>query len=279
MTTTPEQIASLTQAHTAAHRDLVDFSTSLERRVAAKEQQMDTFIADAAAHFPVSPNLLADTKRFEKLCGGQVNTPVEIIAGHGAPWSTSFYRGTQGNGSLTIVTLDQLDNQGIAAGGDLLKALGDLNSSGGFNGSDFRVALLEVTITGKSNNGETGYFNVLNQGCPTFTGWSRGEFTTQAACFINVIEQSGEITFAPHSNMPAGVTADASDAGRGWLYKQATRRGWGGCHQPRFSGLGHMKVALALPYIGFGDHRGRFVWAGSVGRYSHEDRLSAEYSY
>ena len=41
MTTTPEQIASLTQAHTAAHRDLLDFSTSLENRVAAKQQQVD----------------------------------------------------------------------------------------------------------------------------------------------------------------------------------------------------------------------------------------------
>ena len=40
-----------------------------------------------------------------------------------------------------------------------------------------------------------------------------------------------------------------------------------------------MKVAVALPYIGFGNHQENFVWAGSVGRYSHFDHVSSEFTY
>ncbi len=32
-----------------------------------------------------------------------------------------------------------------------------------------------------------------------------------------------------------------------------------------------MKVALALPYLGTGDHGGAFIYAQSIGRYTHDD--------
>ena len=47
MTTTPERISDLIDAHSDAHRDLLDFSTALDDRVAAKEQQVNQFLAEA----------------------------------------------------------------------------------------------------------------------------------------------------------------------------------------------------------------------------------------
>jgi hypothetical protein len=246
---------------------------AIDARITAKELEVEQFIAEAAASAPVTPNMLVDTKQFTKLCGGEVDTEVDLISAHGTPWSTFLYNGTEGSGTLKIVTLDNLAEEGMALGDDLLRATNE-----SLYGAVFRVALFDVTITSNMSDGNDGRFFVLNQGCPRFTGWNRGEFKTQSSCFTYVLEHSGDIRFYPHSNMPASVVVNSNDAGKGWVYKQASRTGWGGCHQPFFIGMGHMKVALALPYIGFGDHQDRFIWAGSVGRYSHFDHLSSEFT-
>ena len=253
---------------------------AIDAEVAAKKTEVDNALNQLSQSSPVTPNLLVDTKYFSHLCGGATNTSQELIAAHGSPWSACLYNGTTGSGTLEIVTLDKLQSQGLTAGGDLLKALGETGQPGElFHGSDFHVALFDVQITGDQSNGDAGYFFIMNQGGSLFTGWYHGEFKTQASCFVNVIEHSGDIVYYPHDNMPARVAVTGDDLDQGWLYKHATRNGWGGCHQPHFRHQGHMTVALALPYIGYGDNGNQFIWAGSVGRYSHTDHLAAGFTY
>ncbi len=241
----------------------------------------DTFIAGAKAAFPLAPNLLADTKKFATLCGGVTNTSTEMFAAHnGSAWHANLYNGTKATGKIEVVTLDRLAAKGIPFGGDLARATNGPDAATPWNGSDFRAVLLDVKIDTNQTGGDPGHIYVLRQGSTRFTGLGKGEFQTQAACFVNVIAQSGKIQFRPSGGMSAVIMAGPDLRGKGWTYLQSNRTGWGGDHLPRFEGKGTMKVALALPYVGTGDHGGAFIYAQSLGRYTHgDDRLSAGMTY
>ncbi len=256
-------------------------ATAAARRAISAASRADTFVAGAKASFPLAPNLLADTRKFATLCGGSVNTEFDIFEAHnGSAWSTHLYNGTKATGKIDVVTLEKLSDKGIAFGGDLDKATNGPDGDTPWHGSDFRVLLLDVKITADQSDGKPARFYVLRQGCPRFTGWRKGEFKTQAACFVNVVTHDGATTFYPSDNMSATLTAGGDLEGDGWTYLHNTRPGWGGCHQPLFEGTGSMTVALALPYIGTGDHGGAFIYAQSLGRYTHgDDRLPAGVAY
>ena len=163
---------------------------------------------------------------------------------------------------MEVVTLDRLAEIGAPYGGDLSLAC---NSE--LYGADFNLLFLDVEI--KKTTEKTPVLYLLNHGCPTFTGWNKGKFMTQASVLAIVLSHSGNIRFYPHNNMPARVEVPGSALGEGWKYYHSAKRGFGGCHQPCFSGEGKMRVAIALPYIGTGNHGGIFVHANSVGRYTH----------
>jgi hypothetical protein len=271
MSTQPEQVNGLIAAVNALKAYFEGIRESIDAKVVEMRSKVDTFIAAAAANMPVTPNLLADAKHWNHMCGGALNVEQDITTAHGGPFSWFWYSGAEGHGTAKVVSLEQLGANGCERGGDLVKACSEK-----FYGSDFTVLVLDVTID------SDGHLFVINQGCPTATGWSKGETITQAAAFINVIEATGNIRFAVHSNMPASVTVNQDDVGKGWRYLHNTRMGFGGCHQPNFhsSSSGRMKVAIALPYIGYGNHQGKFIFANSVGRYSHgSDYLPPGRSY
>jgi hypothetical protein len=121
--------------------------------------------------------------------------------------------------------------------------------------------------------GDTPRLYVLNQGAEKFTDWDAGAFKVQASCFVNVLEQSGDIAFQASANAAPKIEATAALAGEGWKFQRASRLGFGGHHQPNFFGTGHMKVALALPYWAPGDHGDIAIFASSGGRWTHGDRL------
>jgi len=229
-------------------------------------------VSDARPAFPLAPNLLADTKKFAKLCGGQANTEMEIIAAHdSATWRATIPSGGKVTGTLEVVTLEKLASHGIGFGGDL-----ELATDKTFRQSDFRVALMEVTI---KDGGENRLYllsqNDGGDGPPLFTGSSRGQFRTQTACFVNVVSQSGNIAFRPLSGiLQDNLLAGAELAGAGWRYLHQADTGWRTQPIFAFRGTGSMKVAMALPYLGTGDHGGAFIYAQSIGRYTHgDDRL------
>lgn len=236
--------------------------------------RFDQFVADSARNMPVTPNLLADAKYWSSLCGGQTDVETEIFAAHiDSKFSLFWYNGGSGAGTLEVVTLDNLSARGIPYGQDLAKATANNPPNFAANGSDWRVVLLDVTIQ-DDGSGAVPALYLLNQGSPKFTGLNVGEFKTQSSGFLNVVEHSGSVSLHWNDNAGPALIAGADDVGAGWVFKHAVRDGFGGSHQPHFKGAGSMKVAIALPYWGYGDHGGNFIFANSLGRYSHgADRL------
>ena len=238
MTTTPEQIAQLISGYT----ELKEYFESVRNEVESDRQnlkeQVNGFIDNAAAAFPVTPNLLVDTKKFTKFCDGAVDTEVEAITAHGSPWSAFLYNGTEGNGTIKVVSLGKLRDEGIPYGGDLsLVTNGDMVERP-FYGSDFQVLLLDITITKDETDGTPGSFFVMCQGCPRGFGWNKpAQILTQASVLCNVVEHTGDIVFYPHANMPASVKFGKDDLGAGWLYRHSIRRGFGVAISPGFQVL------------------------------------------
>ncbi|PCK33129.1 hypothetical protein [Pseudoalteromonas piscicida] len=253
----------------------------VDARLQAKEQAVDAKITSFQRALPLAPNALSDTKHFKNICADVPNgTAVDVIAAHAAPWSSFFFRDTEGTGTITKLSLAQLTEFGLTPNEEFLRrGIGTKDTHNEyFSGSDYQVLLLDVVVSkGMSHDPENGLLFLLNQGCHTFIGWSKGEFLTQASCWVNVLEQTGTLRFYPSQNRSASIFVDGSDAGKGWQYKSNRRTGWGGCHQPIFKGLGSMKVAIALPYIGTGDHGDNMIWADSVGHpYTHVGPILSE---
>ena len=71
---------------------------------------------------------------------------------------------------------------------------------------------------------------------------------------------------APRShNRGPSIRIDGSLAGKGWTHLARSKAGLGGCKQSGAHGTGRIKFALALAYVGMGDHGGRMVWAPFLG--------------
>jgi len=225
------------------------------------ENKVDGFINKGTQNFPVTPNLIADTKHWRMINGGEVNVEKSLAESHQSPWRWFWHSGGSGIAKLKVVTLNKLNENGIGYGGDLRRV-----TNSNFYGSDFRILIIDVKFT------ENGSLYILNQGCPRFTGWSKGEFQTQSSVFVNLIQSTGDIKYSAVDNAFARIDVDSNILGEGWKYLHANKKGFGGCHQPRFTGKkgSHMRVAIALMYAGYGNHEGNFIYANSIGRYSHD---------
>ena len=217
--------------------------------------------------FPVTPNLLKDTYHFSKLCKGQVNTPMSMADAHGGIWSAYLtHGGSVANGTITVLTLDKLKDYGLqpVVGDDFhLASPYATDTTRPFYGSGFRVVLLDFSITTAGQG--VGYLHQAgNPAGHMTTGWYAGKFKTQSSILVNVLEQSGNTYFNVQANMPAALRADKTLVGKGWKKLRGVRDGFGGGHQPWAYGVGSMKIALCLPYVGFGDHGDIFLWADAL---------------
>ena len=262
----------------ASAQEIADLIAAGEAQKTYIDGQRETFWAEAPASRPVTPNLIADTKHWATLCGGQTDTEMELMAGHnGSSFAAARRNGTEGTGTIEVVTLGRLPYKGLKYGGDLAKAAAGPYAAPPLRpwpGSDFNSLLLSADITRNQSSGGVGRIAVLGQGRSMFSGWGHGEFKTQIGCFVNVIAHSGTTKLLLGESMTASPVIGAADAGEGWQYKHAAQTGWGGHFTPVFEGIGQMTVALALLYVGHGDHGGAYIYAQSLGRYSHgEDRL------
>lgn len=246
----------------------------VDARLQAKELAVDAKIASFQRALPLAPNALSDTKHFNNICADVPNgTAVDVLTAHAEPWASFFYRGTEGSGTITKLSLSQLSEFGLTPNEDLLRrGLGaKYPHHESYSGSQYKVLLMDVVLNkGRDDKPTEGNLFVLNQGCDRYIGWGKGEFLTQASCWINVLEHTGSLRYLSSTNRSADIFVDGSDVGKGWQYKSNSRTGWGGCHQQCFIGLGSMKVAIALPYVGTGDHGNNMIWADSVGHpYTH----------
>ncbi|MCT4608661.1 MAG: hypothetical protein N4A70_05590 [Pelagimonas sp.] len=267
-----QKLAELSANVSALVQSVTGINGRVDAAVASVEteanQRLNALEAGLKSHMPIAPNLLADTKIFATLCGGAKNVEQPLVSAHAdSAFSAFLYGGSTGVATFEVVTPDQFAAKGLAIGGDLARL------AAGGSGVGFNVVLMNVNLTGNTVQGQVPRIYALNQGGEKFTDWNKGEFKTQASCFVNVLEQSGDIGFWPFFNGSPGISVTGAQAGQGWSFQRATRTGFGGHHQPHFAGAGSMKVALALPYWATGDHGDLAIFAGSVGRFTHGDRL------
>lgn len=239
-------------------KQVLDMLPDAEKRMDKIEKEFQGL----KGHFPIPPNLLADTYRFSRFCEGKTNTPMPIVDAvkDSLYRSAAFYNGTQGSATMEIVTTDQLEKHGAGFSGDMGKA-----TDSNWHGSSFCIMLIDITLTADRSDGNEAYFFMRNPVMPHQSGWNRGEVVTKSQALVNVISQTGDIYARINNNEAAHLRCSKEDVGEGWLFKHNQRKGFGGMqHLLDFYGKGRMKIAIALPYIGTGDHGGKFFWHDAI---------------
>ncbi len=73
MSTSSQQIADLIRTNTELKQYFENNRNDIEARISAKEVAVDDFIQEAHSKYPVTPNLLVDTKNFNSWCNGEKN--------------------------------------------------------------------------------------------------------------------------------------------------------------------------------------------------------------
>lgn len=264
-----EKVAELVAATNRLTEGVMGKTAQIDARVAAAEQQVKEYIAQGGANFPVTPNLLRDTKKFTGLCQGKLNTPMAWNeGGMGGYWSGFFHEGAVGTATIEVVNLADrasAEERGLRPYAELAQLVREDG-----HGVDVHAVILDVSVT---DMGTGGGFYLLCQGCSRATAWSVGRWQTQVSLFASVLAYSGNINAILFANRGAGVGIGGDAVGKGWKHYHNTKSGFGGCEQTRFHGVGSMKLALALPYEGHGNHGGIPIWAGFAGHYQSNDTV------
>ncbi len=145
-----QHIADLTSSTNALTQTVTDQLGDIQQRVDQAEAEVDLFIQDGAANFPVGPNLIADTKKFTGLCNGQLNAILPWDGGGlGGVWGASWLGAT---GTLDVEVVYVGDTARLTALG--LYPLGDLSQmvepfphpTLTDYGLDSNVAIFDLTI-------------------------------------------------------------------------------------------------------------------------------------
>ena len=256
--------ASMGDVASKANETTVDaIAAQLAAAEAQLRQKADKASTPKFADLPVTPNLMQDTKHFQGICHGKVGVATSWSDSCRPPWTFYNTNGTAVDVAHSTAEVVDMTSQASAERAGLWP-LGALDFSQGgllrdtFDGADLRALLLTVETLPAADNGA---FGVLSQGCPTYTSWSVGAFTTEVSVYVKVLEYTGNIVFEFLCNVGACVLIKGP-AGRGWQHVHHSRAGWGGCQMSFIRGAGRMRVAIALPYQSFGNHSGVPVWAG-----------------
>ena len=287
--TLEQQVADLVTATNHLTQTVTDQLGLIQHAVTQAQSDVTTFIQSGAASFPVGPNLLEDTKKFTGCCQGQLGTIMPWDQGGlGGAYGGLFYNGAAG--TLEIEVVDVADDSRLSALG--LLPLGELellsrpypNPWGLAHwGQDHHIAIFDLTLTTPpiaNPDHLEGLSFSLTHGTASqpYTSWHIGQFATQTSVFLNVLAASGDLIFEfIVSRTWASQAVGAAQVGQGWKHYHGARPGLGGHNTSYFRtpGLqtGHLKVALALPYSGFGNHQGLPLWTGSLGDWATGDHL------
>lgn len=236
-----------------------------DEAVAASESVDRDAIAQSArdalqSMLPVTPNLLQDTRDFAHLCGGQTGVEVPFLDGVGGPWVAR--KSGDVDATLKVVPYSDFAAEGIPTGGEL----------SAMEGSDaeavlFNALVFDVDLLGPASCIFSQYMR------RTFSLYG-GEMLACSSVFVCVLEADEGIKFSFGHNH-ARVDVGPSSLGDGWLHFHSSNRGlsWSEIRSS-FDGTGHMRIAIALPYCGFGGHGDTKIWAGSLGSYQTDDVLA-----
>ncbi|CAD7970075.1 unnamed protein product [Amoebophrya sp. A25] len=237
---------------------------------------------------PLAPNLLRDSKKFQGLCRGLRGTEMNWDeGGFGGDWHGYIYRkdnpgntaGVNVKCSVQVIDLSnaaKLANSPLMPFGQLDAFITDQKWSKDpayFAGADVCCVILDVRITQDADG--NGSLKLLCQNrTPLFTSYDRGPFFTQVSVFCNVLESEGETRLRLFMGRGAGVRVDGTSKGLGWRHYHACRVGFGEEESSTASGVGRLRVAIALPYLAYGYHGGIPVWSGYVADYYAQDTIA-----
>jgi len=243
--------------------------------------QVDNFIFGARGEYPVTPNLLKNTRFFkwadeiidsDHPFGSKENQWFDNTLPLFWGWyNYKDHSGITGDTTFKAKTIHVKNTSAWNTEG--LPSLDQvpLVRSDGY-GADFtRALVLEISRT-------QGGTVILSQDCYRYTSWNVGNFAVTSKVYIAVLSRTGDIRFAlPGNRFPSTPIGDDEEIGV-WHHITTHRYGFGGCIQGSLAGSGTMKLAILLPFVTFGYlPDDMHVWAGYVGSdataYSHGDLI------
>ena len=270
--------------------NVVEGLSDTERaKVDAQVARITAMESDLRANMPITSNFWDDTRKFTGLCDGQLETPMTFEEGaFGGAWGLTKY-GSTANITVEVVPAipSKLKARGLHWETDspiLALAGAEHNATDTYFGSNFNIAIFDIEATGSTwtdhPNMSRFYFS---HGAGQFTGWSKHPgCRVQASCFYNVMEYVG--AGEPINALPAGFGFGANryprtivgkaELGQGWVHRKQSANILGGSNDSHFSiPVGErIKVAVALPYVGLGDHGDKPVWADFNGEWTHHNQ-------
>lgn len=128
---------------------------------------------------------------------------------------------------------------------------------------DVSALVIKVSMREEGQAHSDARVYVLGQASFRNSALTTGSFRTQVSVFAKVLKHEGNILFHFGGRGSPRVTISGGGDSDEWRHYYASQIGFGGLEQSFFAGAGSMTVALALPYIGTGDHGGVPVWAAS----------------
>jgi len=248
--------------------------------LAKLEKTINDFVANARREYPITPNLLKNTRFFQwpgEIIDSQnpYGTKENQWFDNSLPLFWSWYNYTDSNGitgdtAFKAKTIHVKNTSAWVAEG--LPSLDQvpLVNSNGYGAELVRVLVLDISRT-------KGGTVILAQDCHSSTSWNVGNFTITEKFYFAILSRSGNIEITLPGNRFPTYFIGTQEQGK-WHYVTVRRKGFGGCIQGFLKGSGSMKIAILLPFVTFGYLPDDVhIWAGYVGSdataYSHGDLI------
>lgn len=284
-----ENVADLTTASQQLTQAVNDQLANINAAVAQAQADVGQFVQDGAANFPITPNMVRDTKKFAGICGGALNTIQPWNTALASPWAGLWLTGAIGTLDFEVVFAGdevRLGQLGLwPLDPDLTDFIQHLPNNLGQQdwGVDHHILVMDCTVNTAATpqpGNESGQtqFSLTQAPDGEHHSWFRGHYRTQTSIFTNVLSATGDLSLLWQVNRTWQTPLiGLADVGLGWKHYHGFREGLGGLRHNYFYSQtgtpGHLKIAICAPYSGYGYHQGIPIWTGSVGEYDLNDYL------
>jgi hypothetical protein len=222
-------------------------------------------LENIAKAFPITPNLLRNTRYFEWSDGENENVWIENTLPQFWGWLNATR--DEGDTEFKAKTISVVNQQAWTE--EKLPPITQVPLLRRTYGANYtRALLLDITRS-------RGLTVFLSQDCHFFTAWHAGNFAVTMKFYFTVLEREGDVRMTLPGNRFPTYWIGGQEPGR-WHYVTLHGEGFGGCVQGYLQGSGRLKIAILLPFVTFGFlPEDIHVWAGFLGSegapYSHGD--------
>ncbi len=275
MASIEEQLAELSSNVSGLTNLVAGKFQEWDNAVNEAKAKIDSFIVGARGEFPITPNLLKNTKFFS-----WSDEVVDASNPYGSkdnqwfdntlPLYWGWYNYNSGDTKFQAKTIHAKNqtawvNEGLPSLDEV-----PLVRMDGYGTENVRALILNITRT-------TGGTVILSQDCHRYTSWNVGNFWLTEKFYAAILSRTGDIDINLPGNRFPAIKLGNLEQGK-WHHITAYRQGFGGCIQGDVSGAGTLKIAILLPYVSFGKlPEDMHIWAGYVGSentaYSHSDLI------